>query len=573
MKTAKIFTSFLLAILLIFSLASAFSTHSTSLTKQYADIELTNIILTPKEPIQGGSLEVDAKIRNLGNIPTVYGARLRIMDPEGNIFGQVLLFDPERIIEPNEEVMINFNDISNLIQGTYKLEVTAMSEEEDHNPRNNQKSKEVYVSESDTIPLYECGILDIEGATYELQNDILLGFNEECFQITSNHITLNLKGYSIIGPGDYAIILDEPLESVTIQNGVIEGPFHDGIRIDDGLNHIIMDVSIRNVNTGIEIGEARDILIEDNHIEDMYIGILLNDQTRDIQVVNNKISEMWEGGIIVSEESEDILIKDNEVYNEAGRSYGIGSDEGSNNIFIENNEVYGIEYGVVLGAGAVKYIVRDNRVYDNTYGIGFGEGSTNHLIYNNFFNNSNDYVGNAQFNFWNTAQQEGPNIIGGPFIGGNYWANPDGTGFSQTCEDSDSNGFCDDSYALGENNIDYLPLAMGQQSTDLAVTSMMLNPEEPDLGDVVNVTITVENLGNVTALAIIGIRGGYYGEGHGAGWGSAPIEVVLEPNEVWVREQQINAFDPGTYDMSVNVESEIPDINQDNNEMSVSFVV
>jgi len=27
------------------------------------------------------------------------------------------------------------------------------------------------------------------------------------------------------------------------------------------------------------------------------------------------------------------------------------------------------------------------------------------------------------------------NIIGGPNLGGNFWANPSGTGFSQTCID------------------------------------------------------------------------------------------------------------------------------------------
>ena len=60
---------------------------------------------------------------------------------------------------------------------------------------------------------------------------------------------------------------------------------------------------------------------------------------------------------------------------------------------------------------------------------------------------------------WNITKQPGTNIIGGPYLGGNFWAYPNGTGFSQTCPDNDKDGICDVRYTLDENNIDYLPLA------------------------------------------------------------------------------------------------------------------
>ena len=66
---------------------------------------------------------------------------------------------------------------------------------------------------------------------------------------------------------------------------------------------------------------------------------------------------------------------------------------------------------------------------------------------------------NSNINTWNTTRQSGINIIGGSFLGGNFWANPDGTGFSQTCKDVNGDGICDKSYILDANNIDYLPLA------------------------------------------------------------------------------------------------------------------
>jgi hypothetical protein len=54
---------------------------------------------------------------------------------------------------------------------------------------------------------------------------------------------------------------------------------------------------------------------------------------------------------------------------------------------------------------------------------------------------------------------KGTNIVGGPYIGGNYWGSPDGTGYSDTCVDANNDGICDNPYTLATDNIDYLPLA------------------------------------------------------------------------------------------------------------------
>jgi|GEM_PF-1090615 len=58
---------------------------------------------------------------------------------------------------------------------------------------------------------------------------------------------------------------------------------------------------------------------------------------------------------------------------------------------------------------------------------------------------------------WNCTKTEGKNIIGGPYLGGNYWAKPDGTGWSQVHPDR-GDGFCNASYVFDDLNADYLPL-------------------------------------------------------------------------------------------------------------------
>jgi hypothetical protein len=57
------------------------------------------------------------------------------------------------------------------------------------------------------------------------------------------------------------------------------------------------------------------------------------------------------------------------------------------------------------------------------------------------------------------SKNPGNNIAGGPFLGGNYWASPEGNGFSQTHQDVDYDGICETAYDMGKGNIDYLPLA------------------------------------------------------------------------------------------------------------------
>jgi hypothetical protein len=58
------------------------------------------------------------------------------------------------------------------------------------------------------------------------------------------------------------------------------------------------------------------------------------------------------------------------------------------------------------------------------------------------------------------GEQTTTNIVGGLNIGGNFWGNLSGTGFSQTCTDANLDGICDSSYMLDTGNEDYLPLAI-----------------------------------------------------------------------------------------------------------------
>ncbi len=133
----------------------------------------------------------------------------------------------------------------------------------------------------------------------------------------------------------------------------------------------------------------------------------------------------------------------------------------------------------VKGKGSGKGMLLNNSNNHTIYnciveGFAYGlylDNSKNNKIFNNKFNNTqNVYLSINTNNFWNTTLTSGENIVGGPYLGGNFWANPSGNGFSETCSSSgndnpcesssvsDGKGFCSGTYTISPGNIDYLPL-------------------------------------------------------------------------------------------------------------------
>jgi len=159
-------------------------------------------------------------------------------------------------------------------------------------------------------------------------------------------------------------------------------------------------------------------------------------------------------GIFLSSSNNNTLSGNNASSNsgEYYNSYGYGCGYGISLIYSSNNTLSG-NNGSSNSAG-------DSYGYSCGYGISLFS-SSNNLIYNNIFNNTNNVeISDSNNNNWNITKQPGTNIVGGTYLGGNYWADPDGTGFSQKCMDPNGDGICDTIYALDSQNIDYLPLAV-----------------------------------------------------------------------------------------------------------------
>jgi PGF-pre-PGF domain-containing protein len=155
----------------------------------------------------------------------------------------------------------------------------------------------------------------------------------------------------------------------------------------------------------------------------------------------------------VESSNKNILSSNVAPYNNMGiRLYSADNNSLSNNT-VSYNALDGIDLN-----SAVSNNITGNHIIWNEKGIFLCPKSINNLIYNNYFNNTENTDAKNARSTWNIGKAKGKNIVGGPSIGGNFWAHITGDGFSQTAHDSEGGGIADAIYDKEVNVIDKLPL-------------------------------------------------------------------------------------------------------------------
>lgn len=292
----------------------------------------------------------------------------------------------------------------------------------------------------------DCVEIDSSG-TYQLVSDITNSANDTCcINITANDVLFDGQGYKVAGKNTQGTGICVVRSSSTDTNVTIE------------------DTHVTYWEKGIYLKNANENNITDNTVK--------------------KFSPNVPMAIHVEDSYENIIRK-----NVIGESdYGIYLDNSDNNT-IANNSINGHDvFGIKIDKAADN-VIANNSIYDNyEYGLYFdGVYDKRNVIYNNFLNNTNN-------SFWRSAPTskndfnlgsalDEVNIIGGSEIGGNYWAKPDGTGYSENCQNNDGDSFCDLTYDVEDDesceggtcssNHDGLPLTAHGASTTTTEVSYL----------------------------------------------------------------------------------------------------
>ncbi|MEA2054191.1 MAG: NosD domain-containing protein, partial [Candidatus Thermoplasmatota archaeon] len=246
--------------------------------------------------------------------------------------------------------------------------------------------------------------------------------------------------------GDVGILLNHS-NYCSIESNVIHNNTYDGILLEysnytDITNNDAYWNGVGNNGEGILLMYSHYCYIANNTAHDNgEDGIILEPDSSYNNVFNNTCYGNADCGILISNSSNENFVYDNNVYD---NTYdGILVETSSGNDVIKNNIHDNGQEGMYLFSSS-DTVIKNNTFEQNTgYGIYLTSSSTN-VIYNNYFNNTNNAWDNGN-NKWNITKTAGTNIIGGPYLGGNYWSNYNGydingDGLGDTLLPCDSNG-------------------------------------------------------------------------------------------------------------------------------------
>jgi parallel beta-helix repeat protein len=216
--------------------------------------------------------------------------------------------------------------------------------------------------------------------------------------------------------------------SVVSGHAEIKNCFFEGERIylRNSNNNVITGNTVsNNTNSGIFLYSSCNNTLTDNTASNNTDGISLWNSNNNV-ITGNTASNNTNYGISLYSSCNNTLTDNtasNNTYHGIFLSIVLTSPSCNNNTLTDNTVANNAHSGIYLYFSSNNSLM-DNTVNDNKYGISLSSSSDN-LIYNNYFNNTNNAYDNGK-NTWHDPTG-GPNIVGGPYIGGNYWSDYKGT--------------------------------------------------------------------------------------------------------------------------------------------------
>ena len=253
---------------------------------------------------------------------------------------------------------------------------------------------------------------------------------------------------------------------------------HIGVLIleTDGSGEPVQGVTITNFtvtgeNTGIIIGESGNSGLKTG---DTFGSV----NVRNLTLTNNR------DGIILATRVFACGIEENRILNNTGTGLLISGI----NTTVTGNTITGNTRGITLNK-ADHTSITGNVISGNKEAGLIGEDAVASLITNNIVMNTENVLlkGDNNEYLFSIEPVNKTNIVGGPFLGGNAWGNPDiGIYLPSGGTDADGNGIFDEPYIITQEVQDQHPLVWSGQDSMMDATTIrvyvplaMITPAAP----------------------------------------------------------------------------------------------
>jgi parallel beta-helix repeat protein len=424
----------------------------------------------------------------------------------------------------------------------------------DSGPNGNPRDAGVDIDYVHNVTISECKFTDNRDAIYiYYSNNSMVTNNiiDDFEGIDISHSTnILISGNTITTQYD-GIDLDNSIMCKISDNAMIDTGFEfSGWYLENWNSHEI-DISNtvngdpvyywKNQNGGtvptgaghVILANCTNVIVENQHITDTYIGIILGYSDNNL-ITSNNLSSTEEYGLSLYSSDNNSIVSNTFWNNDLGiRFFQSNINNISNNIFLDNK--IGIEFGY-----SEINTISGNTILDNTYGlmiffsdeniinennvertwVGYGislwDSSNTHITKNTLIDNTlainlTDSYDNEIFHnsFISNYQQAYDDTISGNYwdngypSGGNYWDDYSGadvnSGLNQDISGSD--GIGDTHYEIDSDSFDNYPLMEPWGSDSSAPSIELLSPPDNsfiDIGTKINLSISDLNLDEVT---------------------------------------------------------------------------
>ncbi len=116
--------------------------------------------------------------------------------------------------------------------------------------------------------------------------------------------------------------------------------------------------------------------------------------------------------------SDDVTVSGNTIAGNHVRGIMLGQSKRTR---LEANVIENQETGIFFNLDG-EHVITRNLVRGNALGIHIAAGEPGSLIYDNLFSNTQNARDDMGLSTWNVSKRDGPNVIGGRLVGGNFWS-------------------------------------------------------------------------------------------------------------------------------------------------------